>query len=217
MLTSLAAVASGPEATVLDGPFVMAAALALAAGFVSFASPCVIPLVPGYLSYLVGLAGAESSELVPGRQRTGSAVTTKVRVQLRSRVVGAATLWDPPGRRKSSRLEELVMMPTMLWAFRSRVPASVQVMELMEKHHPTEPHWYLMLIGSDPSVRGAGFGQALMRSRLDRCDAERVPAYLENSNPNNESYYLRFGFEIMGEIRLPDDGPTMWPMWREPR
>jgi ribosomal protein S18 acetylase RimI-like enzyme len=109
------------------------------------------------------------------------------------------------------------MMPTMLWAFRSRVPASVQVMELMEKHHPTEPHWYLMLIGSDPSVRGAGFGQALMRSRLDRCDAERVPAYLENSNPNNESYYLRFGFEIMGEIRLPDDGPTMWPMWREPR
>jgi GNAT superfamily N-acetyltransferase len=135
----------------------------------------------------------------------------------RDGVVGAATLWDPPGRRKSSRLEELVMMPTMLWAFRSRVPASVQVMELMEKHHPTEPHWYLMLIGSDPSVRGAGFGQALMRSRLDRCDAEGVPAYLENSNPNNESYYLRFGFEIRGEIKLPDDGPTMWPMWREPR
>ncbi len=44
-----------------------------------------------------------------------------------------------------------------------------------KKHHPEEPHWYLMLIGSDPSVRGAGFGQALMRSRLDRCDAERVP------------------------------------------
>ena len=131
--------------------------------------------------------------------------------------IGAATLWDPPGLRRSSRLEQLAMMPTMLWAFRSRIPASTRVMELMEEHHPEEPHWYLMIFGSDPSVRGGGFGQALMRSRLDRCDAERVPAYLENSNPRNESYYLRFGFEVMGEIKLPDGGPSMWPMWREPR
>jgi predicted N-acetyltransferase YhbS len=90
-------------------------------------------------------------------------------------------------------------------------------MELMEKHHPEEPHWYLMVIGSDPNVRGAGFGQALMRSRLDRCDAEGAPAYLENSNPKNEPYYLRFGFEVTGEIKLPDGGPSMWPMWRAPR
>ncbi len=138
-------------------------------------------------------------------------------VGMRDGALGAATLWDPPGQRKASRLEELITMPTMLWAFRSRVPASRQVMELMEKHHPTEPHWYLMVIGSDPAVRGAGFGQALMRSRLDRCDSEGAPAYLENSNPRNEAYYLRFGFEVMGEITLPDGGPSMWPMWRDPR
>lgn len=90
MLAALAAVASGPETTVMDGPFLVAAALALAAGFVSFASPCVIPLVPGYLSYLVGLAGAESAELGSAHNRSG---TTKVRLQLRSRVVGAAALF----------------------------------------------------------------------------------------------------------------------------
>lgn len=89
MLATLAA--AGPEATVIDGPFVVAAALALAAGFVSFASPCVIPLVPGYLSYLVGLTGSESSELV--QQRAGGSTTTTVRVQVRSRVVGAAALF----------------------------------------------------------------------------------------------------------------------------
>jgi GNAT superfamily N-acetyltransferase len=135
----------------------------------------------------------------------------------RDGVLGAAALWDPPGQRKSSRLEELAMMPLMLWAFRSRVPASVRVRELMEKHHPEEPHWYLMVIGSDPAVRGGGFGHALMGSRLDRCDAEGAPAYLENSNPKNEAYYLRFGFEVTGEIKLPDGGPSMWPMWRAPR
>ncbi|AGB24373.1 acetyltransferase [Mycobacterium sp. JS623] len=138
-------------------------------------------------------------------------------VGVRDGTVGAATLWDPPGQRKPGLVEQIITTPTMLWAFRSRVPASMRVMELMEKHHPEEPHWYLMLIGSDPSVRGAGFGHALMRSRLDRCDAEGSPAYLENSNPKNEAYYLRFGFEIMGEIKLPDGGPPLWPMWRTPR
>jgi hypothetical protein len=34
-----------------------------------------------------------------------------------------------------------------------------------------------MIIGTDPSVRGAGFGQGLMHSRLDRCDDEHVPPY----------------------------------------
>lgn len=55
-----------------------------------------------------------------------------------------------------------------------------------------------------------------MRSRLDRCDAEHAPAYLESSNPANIGYYQRFGFEVTGEIVLPD-GPSLWPMWRQPR
>jgi GNAT superfamily N-acetyltransferase len=131
--------------------------------------------------------------------------------------IGAATMWEPPGRPKQSRVEELLMMPAFLWVFQSRARAAQEVAALMEKVHPQEPHWYLLAIGSDPSVRGAGFGQALMRSRLDRCDAEGAPAYLENSNPKNEPYYLRFGFEVTGEIKLPDGGPSMWPMWRKPR
>jgi predicted N-acetyltransferase YhbS len=73
------------------------------------------------------------------------------------------------------------------------------------------------VIGSDPTVRGQGFGQDLMRSRLDRCDAEHAPVYLESSNPANVPYYERFGFEATGEIPLPDGGPVMWPMWRAPR
>lgn len=47
--------------TVISGPLLLAGLLAIAAGFVSFASPCVVPLVPGYVSYLAGLVGAETS------------------------------------------------------------------------------------------------------------------------------------------------------------
>jgi cytochrome c-type biogenesis protein len=48
--------------TVISGPFLLAGLLAVAAGLVSFASPCVVPLVPGFLSYLAGLVGAETAE-----------------------------------------------------------------------------------------------------------------------------------------------------------
>jgi GNAT superfamily N-acetyltransferase len=131
--------------------------------------------------------------------------------------IGAASLWDPPGRWKQSRLEEMLMMPGFIWAFGNRAKGAQQVAELMKQHHPEEPHWYLAVIGSDPTVRGGGYGHALMGSRLDRCDAEHAPAYLESSNPDNVPYYERFGFEVTGEIKLPDGGPSMWPMWRQPR
>jgi cytochrome c-type biogenesis protein len=46
---------------VTDGPLLLAAPVAAAAGIVSFLSPCVLPLVPGYLSYVTGMSGAELS------------------------------------------------------------------------------------------------------------------------------------------------------------
>ena len=46
---------------VTDGPLLLAALVAAVAGLVSFLSPCILPLVPGYLSYVTGLAGSEQS------------------------------------------------------------------------------------------------------------------------------------------------------------
>jgi GNAT superfamily N-acetyltransferase len=130
--------------------------------------------------------------------------------------IGGAALWDPPGQWRPSRLSELRAMPGLLMAFGSSLQRGLVVEEMMKEVHPEEPHWYLAIIGSDPNVRGKGYGQALMRSRLDRCDAEHAPAYLESSNPDNVPYYQRFGFEVTGEIAVPD-GPTLIPMWRPAR
>jgi hypothetical protein len=54
-------------------------------------------------------------------------------------------------------------------------------------------------------------------SRLDRCDAEHASAYLESTKEETVPYYMRFGFEVMGEMKLPGGCPSMWPMWRQPR
>jgi cytochrome c-type biogenesis protein len=47
---------------ITDANLLVAAVVAFAAGLVSFASPCVVPLVPGYLAYMTGLSGAEIAE-----------------------------------------------------------------------------------------------------------------------------------------------------------
>ena len=131
--------------------------------------------------------------------------------------IGAAALWDPPGCWSQHPREQVAMLPAMVRAFRGRLGVARALSEEMKAAHPEEPHWYLGMIGSDTAVRGGGYGSALMRSRLDRCDAEGAPAYLESSNPDNIPYYLRFGFEVTGEIAMPGGGPPLWPMWRQPR
>lgn len=64
---NLAGVGEAFADTVTGGPLVLAALVAAAAGLVSFLSPCVLPLVPGYLSYVTGLAGADATDRTVGR------------------------------------------------------------------------------------------------------------------------------------------------------
>ncbi|MEU8390445.1 cytochrome c biogenesis CcdA family protein [Micromonospora sp. NPDC048843] len=75
-----------------SGPLLAAMAVAAAAGLVSFLSPCVLPLVPGYLSYVTGLAGADldaPAQPAPHPDSGAGAVATRRRA--RGRVV-AGTL-----------------------------------------------------------------------------------------------------------------------------
>ncbi|GGY04852.1 cytochrome c biogenesis CcdA family protein [Streptomyces djakartensis] len=72
-VTTLAAVAD-PSGTVLEGALLAALPLALLGGLVSFFSPCVLPLVPGYLSYVTGVAGTDLAEARRGRMVAGASL-----------------------------------------------------------------------------------------------------------------------------------------------
>ena len=91
-----------------------------------------------------------------------------------------------------------------------------EAMKLLEERHPTEACYYLNLIGVDPALRGRGLGSTLLSATLERCDAGSSPAYLEATSPRNRRLYARHGFEVVGEVTLPE-GPSLWRMWREPR
>jgi cytochrome c-type biogenesis protein len=58
--------------TVLSGSLLLALPVALLAGAVSFFSPCVLPLLPGYLSYATGLSGVDLEQAKRGRMVLGS-------------------------------------------------------------------------------------------------------------------------------------------------
>ena len=59
---------------VLSGSMLLALPVALLAGLVSFASPCVLPLVPGYLGYVTGLTGVDLEQQKRGRMFAGIAL-----------------------------------------------------------------------------------------------------------------------------------------------
>jgi cytochrome c-type biogenesis protein len=58
--------------TITTGALPLAVLVAIAAGFVSFASPCVLPLVPGFLGYVTGLSGATLEQRGRGRLVLGA-------------------------------------------------------------------------------------------------------------------------------------------------
>lgn len=58
--------------TITDGSLLLALPVAAAAGLISFLSPCVLPLVPGYVSYTTGLVGADLGEARRGRVLAGT-------------------------------------------------------------------------------------------------------------------------------------------------
>lgn len=92
--------AANPGDLVAYGPLVLAIPVAMAAGLVSFLSPCCLPLVPGYLAYVTGTAGADvESAPPPSRSQhdqtaaTPVVTTRRLRVRRPSRTVTGTLLF----------------------------------------------------------------------------------------------------------------------------
>ena len=91
-------VASAFVDAVTGGPLLVALPVAAIAGLVSFLSPCVLPLVPGYLSYVTGLSGADLGDTrgarpVPPEPDGDLLVRTEPDVRARGRVLAGSVLF----------------------------------------------------------------------------------------------------------------------------
>lgn len=129
-----------------------------------------------------------------------------------------ATMWLPPGETLNfGGLAQLTFAIAMArFASKGAMKRAMGLSAQMAEHHPSAPHFYLFTIGAVPEARGQGLGKALLAPVLAACDRDRVPVYLENSNPANGGFYRAHGFETVATFNVGGDGPVMEPMWREP-
>jgi GNAT superfamily N-acetyltransferase len=137
-------------------------------------------------------------------------------VAVRDRQILGGAIWLPPGTWRPPVWRQLIALPSVAIRLGSRFSVAGATYGAMLRLHPERPHWYLSGIGTDPPLQGTGVGGALLRSRLARCDAAGLPAYLESSKERNVPFYERHGFRVSGELSIPRGGPTLWLMWREP-
>jgi ribosomal protein S18 acetylase RimI-like enzyme len=120
----------------------------------------------------------------------------------------ATQLCDPNGQ--SGLTEE--------WArFEKAIPGLTDRMaiydEVAAKFKPPAPHYYLGVIGTDPTLHGSGIGTQLLKSfcELSASDPLSCGVYLETAQASNLRFYERAGFAETGRGNLGD--ATLWCMY----
>lgn len=130
-----------------------------------------------------------------------------------------AALWLPPGVSPALPMSvtQLILVARLAWHSGAGVLKHLQqAQEVMDRRHPTEPHYYLHAIGARHANQGQGVGSALLKAGTLVCDREQIPAYLESSSESSAALYQRHGFEVFAEEPIGKGGPSLYFMWRTP-
>jgi ribosomal protein S18 acetylase RimI-like enzyme len=129
----------------------------------------------------------------------------------------AAALWRAPGQWKLSFAREIAALKETLHVIGvRRLFSRIAGLMALQRKHPTEPHYYLFALGTEPALQGRGLGSAVLEVGVRRCDSAGLPAYLETSTERNVPLYERHGFRVTERISVAHGGPDVWLMWREP-
>jgi ribosomal protein S18 acetylase RimI-like enzyme len=131
-------------------------------------------------------------------------------------------IWFPPGNSKISirRALETGMLVTPIKIGLSAVLrlSRINVLsDLMHERFAPDLHWYLFLLGVDPTSQGAGFGRSLLQPVINKADTEHLPCYLETNNPAAVAFYRKNGFDVVAENQPKSTDFFVWGMRRESR
>ncbi|MFD4828408.1 GNAT family N-acetyltransferase [Streptomyces uncialis] len=122
--------------------------------------------------------------------------------------------WTTPEQDPAPGLAEVGPLVTELAG--DRAPAFMAAEEALAPHRPTEPVWFLATVAVDPGIQSKGLGAAVLRPGIEAADRAGHPAFLETATERNVRFYERLGFRVTAETTLPDGGPRIWCMRRDP-
>jgi GNAT superfamily N-acetyltransferase len=159
--------------------------------------------------------------LIPGAARRRARLTRFFALELRHLVIPSGSAWTtadartgaalslPPGKWRMPVAVTIGHGPGFTRVFGHRVGHALAIITRMEQKHLREPHHYFPYIGVAPAAQGRGLGTTLMAPTLERCDADRLPAYLEATSERNAALYARLGFEHIEELTVLGSPPLL--------
>ncbi|MEU6351344.1 GNAT family N-acetyltransferase [Streptomyces sp. NPDC047072] len=131
--------------------------------------------------------------------------------------VEAAAVWIPAGEEELTAREAAELDGLLERAAGPAVAHEIHAIgKQFEAARPTEPHFYLTILGTHDRHRGKGLGMRLLAAGLERVDALGAPVYLESTNPANLERYASVGFTPHGRITTAS-GQVVTTMWRPAR
>jgi hypothetical protein len=160
--------------------------------------------------------GTSRSERLYELMRFWSAAAVRHRWVRMTENAESVAVWLPAGEPEMTTDEERLFRELLVDLLGSRADEVSDLFALFDEHHPEEPHYYLSLWGTHRDHAGGGHGTVLIRDNLALIDTQRMPAYLESTNPANLPRYEALGFSPRAEFG-PDGGPVITTMWRDAR
>lgn len=132
--------------------------------------------------------------------------------------VGGAMWLDPHMPRALPIASTLVLAARILTRVGpGAIRRAMRVDAAFGARRPPRPHAYLFAVGLLPDARGQGWGRRLLSPHLQRLDAAGLPAWLENTHPDNHGFYRSLGFVAQETFHPAPGAPPVTTMLREPR
>lgn len=137
--------------------------------------------------------------------------------------LSGAAIWTEPNKWQAGIAAQARILRALTGAV---TPAEVARLSYVlgfveDKHRQIEryigPHYYLAMVGITPQWQSRGWGDALLKPMLERCDEEGAVAYLESSTTRSVPLYERNGFEVVAVGRYRGGTEPLHFMQRQPR
>lgn len=114
----------------------------------------------------------------------------------------------------------LIFSGMIFFPFRVSLDGFIRMARLARKfdeQHAMQrkPHYYLMIMGIDPSLQRKGIGSQLIREVTAKADRERLDCYLETLLESNVLFYTKHGFKVIHNQSF-GDARQYWIMTRKP-
>lgn len=136
----------------------------------------------------------------------------------RDGALAAIALWAAPGEYPISLAgKALHALPAIPTGVRGIVNL-LRMDAALTQRHIRETHYYLWVLGVDPSAQGRGYGSKMLERLNALGDIAHLPWYLETDKESSVRLYSRHGYEVLEEFTMPKvNDARMWAMHRKPR